>query len=620
MTNTAARGHDVSGFLSTLGKVERVEPSCSASEIRREVAMVAMRDGTRLATELFFPPRLPANAIARRTPYGRLKGEDCMLEMARRGYVVISQDVRGTGDSEPSHWDFDIYEWEDSHDFVDWVTRQEWFAGFLGSFGASYNGGTQLCMAGHSAMSAVAPEVAGLGVAPSHGVRFHMLINSYSKSVGKGKGKTPIHHGEMERLMLEETLATGYFRDPIAAEMPAAVLARYPHLHDMTGAEGRAWLWRHYNTLAPAERADLISVATESEIVTFTSTTKLNPVFGHLVDPDALMLPRTSTEELCAAIHAPALFITGWYDWCLGDTLESWKQLQLHGNDAVRRDSRLLVTPAAHNAPGYREGEADHPELRRTFRAEESPQVLLHYYEALQAGRLEEIQPVTYYLMGANEWRTATSWPPAEARPVSLHLGSGGALSWTPPQSDSPPDGYVYDPADPPPTLGGSILSYVVTPGSVDIQTLHVRDDVLVYTTPPLDADLDVVGPLRLVLYASSSALDTDFYGRLSDVFPDGRAIALQSGVLRARYRNAGDEPEVLEPGRAYRFEIDMWATANRFRAGHSLRLDICSADFPKFERNDNRAGNPGDPVTAIQKIFHDTGRPSHLVLSVLSS
>jgi len=154
----------------------------------------------------------------------------------------------------------------------------------------------------------------------------------------------------------------------------------------------------------------------------------------------------------------------------------------------------------------------------------------------------------------------------------------------------------------------------------VDVSEVQRRDDVLTYTTEPLQTDLDVVGPLRLVLYAASSAVDTDFSGRLSDVFPDGRAIQLQSGMLRARYRNPEGDPELLEPGRIYLLQIDMWATANRFKAGHRLRLDISSADFPRYDRNANRGGAPGDPIPAAQSIYHDPEHPSHLVVSVIGS
>jgi hypothetical protein len=225
---------------------------------------------------------------------------------------------------------------------------------------------------------------------------------------------------------------------------------------------------------------------------------------------------------------------------------------------------------------------------------------------------------VTYYLMGANEWRVASDWPVPEAKEVKFYLGSDGTLTSEQPQSTSPHDSYTYDPDDPTPTVGGSIVSYLYRPGSVDVSKVQTRPDVRVYTTAPLEQDLDIVGPLRMALYASSSARDTDFVVRLSDVFPDGRAIQLQSGILRARYRDLRGEPELLEPGRIYRFEIDLWATANRFKAGHRLRIDISSADFPRFDRNANRGGEAGEPIPARQTVYHDRERPSHLIAFAL--
>jgi putative CocE/NonD family hydrolase len=246
--------------------------------------------------------------------------------------------------------------------------------------------------------------------------------------------------------------------------------------------------------------------------------------------------------------------------------------------------------------------------------------LLLHWYAAVREDALDAWPKVTYYLMGANEWCAASAWPPPTARTHALYLASGDALNCDRPPRACPPDTYTYDPTDPPPTLGGAIVSTVYTPGSVDVSAVQQRADVLSYTSDVLEYDLDVVGPLRLILYASSSAIDTDFSARLSDVFPDGKAIQLQSCTLRARYRDSHDEPQLLEPGRVYRLEIDLWATANRFKAGHRLRLDISSADFPKFDRNSNRGGEPGEPIPAVQHIHHDPQRPSHLLISILPS
>ena len=182
----------------------------------------------------------------------------------------------------------------------------------------------------------------------------------------------------------------------------------------------------------------------------------------------------------------------------------------------------------------------------------------------------------------------------------------------------SEPSTYVYDPTHPTPTLGGKLLSSLYRAGSVDVSSLHERPDVITFTTAPLRSAIDVVGTLRLVLYASSNRTDTDFFARLSDVWPDGRAIELQSGAVRARYHRGHGEPELIEPGAAYCYTIEMWATANRFAKGHRIRLDICSSDFPRLERNANRGGEPGAPVTAAQTVYHDAFRPSCLLLPIL--
>jgi putative CocE/NonD family hydrolase len=220
--------------------------------------------------------------------------------------------------------------------------------------------------------------------------------------------------------------------------------------------------------------------------------------------------------------------------------------------------------------------------------------------------------------MGAGRWCAADDWPPPEATDERLYLAPEGGLAAGPPAGDAAPDRYVYDPADPTPTVGGSIVSWVYPPGSVDVSQVQERPDVLAYTTPVLTRDVDVVGQLRFVLYASSSATDTDFAVRLSDVFPDGRAIQLQNGVLRARFRDLPGDPALLEPGEVYRLEVDMWATANRFAAGHRIRVDISSADFPRLDRNSNLGGASGAPIPAEQRIHRDPDRPSHLVLPVV--
>jgi uncharacterized protein len=591
----------------------------AAAEIRRESMRVVMRDGIRLATDVYLPPRLPAPAIATRTPYGRAAPRfvSAFMAFAQRGYVVISQDCRGTGDSEPDVWDYCIYEVEDGKDFVDWVVRQDFFDGFLASFGGSYVAMTQWGMATHPRMSTIAPEVSGLRVTRST-VRQYMFVNAYPRVIGKGANRMPVSYHEVERLIEAETMSGGYFNEPLCAALPEPVLERYPELRDLSLVEAKRRLWSHFCELSSAQKAALLKTLLGISEFSYVDYWALPSVFDCLITYGVHTIPSRNATELCRSCHAPALIITGWYDWNLGDTLSSWVTFRSEAQSDVSSRSRLLITPAAHGAPGYQEGQAENPELRHDHRGNVA--LLLRWYESIRAGTTGAWPRVTYYLMGANEWRTATDWPIPEAREMSLYLAADGGLDVEPPSRPAPPDRYIYDPDDPTPTVGGSILSFLYPAGSVEVSEVQRRADVLTYTTAPLTEDLDVVGPLRLILYASSSAVDTDFAARLSDVFPDGRAIQLQTGMLRARYRHLTGAPELLEPHRVYRLEVDMWATANRFKAGHRLRLDIASADFPRFDRNANLGGESGDPVPAHQAIFHDPDHPSHLVLAVLGT
>lgn len=610
---------DISPELERLLTAGRKQPSLyTAAQVRRETVSVALRDGTRLATDLYLPPLERAPAVAMRTPYGRAKHAQAFMTFAKNGYAVIAQDVRGTGDSGPDHWDYCVYEREDGFDFVEWVTRQSWFDGFLGGCGGSYVGQTQWCMAMHPRVSTIVPQVSGLGIA-YRTVRKYMFYNAYARTVGRGADKVTAPFDQLEREMIGETLAGGYFNDPLQRPFAAALLERFPELRAMPLLEARRWLWEHYCALPSAGRAELIRCALGIEDINLIGIETLPSVFGQRIAHDAHMFPMKTSVELCRSMRAPALMITGWYDWSLNDPPATWQCLRREARDSVRSRSRLVITPAAHNAPGYHEGREQHAELDRDYHLTNITDLLLHWYAAVREGRTDEWPTVIYYLMGANEWRYAEDWPIPEAQEIALYLTAHGGLLSQLPITPCPPDQYIYDPTDPTPTVGGSIVSYVLPPGSVDVSEVQRRSDVLTYTTGCLTADLDVVGPLRLILYVSSSAIDTDFSARLSDVFPDGRTIQLQSGMLRTRHRNAeSEEPSWIDPGWVYRLEIDMWSTANRFKAGHRLRLDISSADFPRYDRNTNRGGLEGPPLRATQTVYHDSERPSHLLLQVL--
>jgi hypothetical protein len=377
-------------------------------------------------------------------------------------------------------------------------------------------------------------------------------------------------------------------------------------------------LWTHYCALDCAGRAKFVHEAFEISQVAMTDVEKLPQLFGQHISHDRHTLPCPSPVALVGSIKAAPLFRTGWYDWFLHDALKTFREIRRHGRPEVASRACLIIGPHSHNSLGYKEGLAFHPELSLVSNNLLSVNLLTGWYEAVRNDTVSEWPTVIYYLMGANVWCTAQEWPPREARECRLHLAAEGRLREQAPGAPGEATVFSYDPMDPTPTLGGCIVSFVIAPGSVDVSGAQERPDVIVFTSPVLAQDLDVVGPLRMVLYGSTTAADTDFVVRLSDVFPDGRAIQLQNGFLRARYRNLPDAASLLEPGVVYQLEIDMWATANRFRAGHRLRIDIASADFPRFDRNTNTGGLSETPSVAKQSIFHGLDRPSHLVFSVI--
>jgi putative CocE/NonD family hydrolase len=238
---------------------------------------------------------------------------------------------------------------------------------------------------------------------------------------------------------------------------------------------------------------------------------------------------------------------------------------------------------------------------------------------------------VRIFVMGRNVWRDEDDWPLARAEPARYYLHSArganslagdGVLSTEAPGSE-PADSYVCDPEDPVPTHGGGVLGDTVNfpAGPLDQRSVESRRDVLVYTSAPFAADTEVTGPVSLELYASSSALDTDFTGKLVDVAPDGTAINLTDGILRARYRDSMERASLMNPGETYRLVVDLWSTSNVFLAGHRLRVEVASGNFPRFDRNPNTGASPeagGPYAKATNVIRHDRDHPSALVVPVV--
>jgi putative CocE/NonD family hydrolase len=328
------------------------------------------------------------------------------------------------------------------------------------------------------------------------------------------------------------------------------------------------------------------------------------------------------------------LQVGGWYDIFSAGTLRNYMGVKAHGaTEAARTEQHLLMQIGGHAGFARRIGDVDFGP-----HALENPytDVILDWYDFLFKGVRNQFateKPVKVFVMGINEYRQMDDWPPPQARYVRYFLHSrgkansvrgDGSLSMSPPKSE-PSDSYVYDPGNPVPTVGGPLCcdQKHLEPGPRDQRSVENRDDVLVYSTTPWAQDLEVTGPVTMTLFVKSSAVDTDFTGKLVDVGPDGFAQDLTEGILRMRYRDSQEHASLMNPGEAYQISLDLWSTSNVFLRGHSLRLEVSSSNFPRFDRN----LNTGEEIkfarrftSATNTILHDGQHPSALVLPVMSS
>src|ERR1700677_4276427 len=341
-----------------------------------------------------------------------------------------------------------------------------------------------------------------------------------------------------------------------------------------------------------------------------------------------------SIEENYEKIQVPMLTIAAWYDIFQGGSLRNYLGMKEQaGTEAARNGQRLLVTIGGHAGGGRHIGDVDFGPAAAQF---DENDVTLEWYDYLFKGKQNEFangKPVRIFVMGLNVWRNEESWPLKQAKATSYYLNSqgkansalgDGSLATTDAKAEAT-DTYVYDPANPVPTVGGPLCcdSTHLAPGPRDQKDVEVRQDVLVYSTPPLEQSMEVTGPVTLDLYAKSSAVDTDFTAKLVDVGPDGKAINLTEGILRARFRESTKgEPKPITPGEVYEYKIDLWSTSNVFMKGHRIRLEVSSSNFPRFDRNLNTGKDSSSDsmiVKATNEFVHDAPHRSTLILPVVA-
>jgi uncharacterized protein len=582
--------------------------------------MVPMRDGAHLATDIYFPAtggvRLPGKfpAILERTPYDKDHSAGWAVEYASHGYIAISQDTRGRFASE-GVWHMMTDDVNDGHDTAAWLVRQPWSNGGFAMIGTSYVGGTQHAMAESDppGLKALVPAdaVANAGYfGMRNGGAFELRF--------------------MNWIFFTTPLGSRESRDPeTKAALEEADRHVREYLVDLPIRKGMTPL-----KLAP-EYEDWLVYA-----------------MGHGENDRYWKQPGFDVVDNTARYKdVPVYLIGGWYDsWALQTTM-TYMALTKSKKGPVK----MILGPWIHGEHSHHaHGEVD---FGPAAALDETAFHLRWYDHWLKgaANGAERDAPVKIFVMGGGSeektpdgrhlhgghWRDEWEWPLARTRWTPYFLHRDGTLSVRKPPETVASITYDFDPRRPVPTIGGNISSgeEILLQGAWDQKCspvvwncqdtlpLSARRDVVVFMTPPLERDTEVTGPIDVKLWASSSAVDTDFTAKLIDAhppshdFPGGIDMNLEDGIIRARFRNSLEKPELMKPGAVYRFTIHLYPTSNLFKAGHRIRLDISSSNFPRFDVNPNTGEPLGDyrqMITARNAVYMDQQHPSQVVLPII--
>ena len=570
--------------VSPFVPVSRADTNKYEVTVERGVA-AKMRDGVTLRADIYRPKadgKFPVLLV--RTPYDKTGEMNFGLRAAARGYVVIAQDVRGRLTSEGEWYTFKN-ESQDGYDTVEWAAALPYSNGKVGMFGGSYVGATQ-----YLAAIAKPPHLAG--ICPT------VTASNYHD------GWT--YQGGAFEQWFNESWSSGLALDTMRRRSEKG----------MKPLEG--------SKVLPLVSYPLLEAPSAAGIAPYFTDWLAHPNYDNY-------WKQISIEDHYNDIQVPVYGIGAWYDIFLGGTLRNYIRLKKEaGTEAARKGQRLQVTVGGHAGGGRKIGAVDFGEKLEA----DGDAKMLDWYDWLlkgEANGFDKEKPVRIFVMGKNEWRDEDDWPLARAKNTHYYLHSSGganglngngALNTAAPAEEKA-DQYVYDPSDAAPTIGGPLCCQALPTGSgpQDQRPAEQRADVLAYTTAAFAKDTEVTGPVSLDLYVSSSAVDTDFTGKLVDVWPNGFAQNLTEGILRLRYRNSQEKPELANPGETYHVTVDLWATSNVFLAGHKLRLEVSSSNFPRFDRNLNTGEEQARAtrmVKATNVIYHDKAHPSALIVPIV--
>jgi putative CocE/NonD family hydrolase len=601
----------------------------SLAIVERKV-MMPMRDGVRLATDIYRPKDVSSKVptVFVKTPYNfnfwdvrnRVPADmNAALTAIKRGYAYVVQNERGHFFSE-GNYDILGPPVTDGEDALDWISRQPWSNGRVGTTGCSSTAEYQMAVAaqGHAAFAAMNVQGFGAGVG---------RVGPYYEQGNWYRG------GAIQMLFI-------------------------------------TWIYGQQNQVRPmfprdASQADLVRAAKLFDLAPQMPQVDWSKALWHLPVQDILkavdgprgifadampvatggrMIQRTPNDPAWykgglwhdnMPLNVPGLWFMSWYDVSVGPNLAMYNHVRKTAKPDIADQQWAIIAPVAHcaytrAAENTIVGERSMGDARLDYQ-----EITYGFFDRFVKGetsaRLAKLPKVSYYTMGLNRWQTADTWPPRGTATQTFYLASAGkantingdgALTAAPPDADRP-DSFVYDPANPVPSYGGNVCctGNAIQAGAFDQRKNEEREDVLVYTSEPFKEGLEITGSITPTLYVSSNVKDTDFTVKILDVYPDGRAFNLDESIQRMRYRDGYDKPPAwMEAGHVYKVTLQPLTTSNYFAPGHRLRIEISSSNFPRFDRNLNTGGNNYDEsqgVPAQNRVHHSKQYPSSVAVTV---
>jgi putative CocE/NonD family hydrolase len=608
-------------FLTTQAQEDVLEQLKEIAVIDEKV-MMPMRDGIKLATDIFRPKtneQVPVIFV--KTPYNfnpwrngemRTRNYRAALDAVKRGYAYVIQNERGRYFSQ-GEWDILGVPVTDGYDAFSWLENQSWCSGKIVTTGCSSTAEWQMAVAAldHPAHAAMIPAGFGAGIG----------------RVGRYQEQGNWYRGGAQQMLFTSWLyevQNDRIRPAFPTDATQEELIRVSRSFDLA-PERPAVEWKEAFRHLPV--MDIIRALDGPVGANERMITRLPD------DPDWY---RGGLYHDHMDFGVPSLWICSWYDVSIGPNLELFNHVRKNAtNPEVRDNQYLIIAPTGHCA--FRRvsentivGERDMGDARLDY--EKITHGWMDYWlKGTNQDFLDDLPRVRYYTMGLNQWQTAETWPPEGMEMRTLYLSSKGNANtlhgdgtlMSKPVKKDVPDVFSYDPADPVPSYGGNVCCTggAIQPGSFDQRTMEERDDILVYTSKPLKQGMEVSGFIEATLYVSSDAKDTDFTIKLIDVYPDGRAYNLDETIFRARFREGFDKEVFMEDGKIYNIEMSPLSTSNFFGEGHRIRIEISSSNFPRFERNLNTGGKNYDEsegVVATNSIHHSAEYPSQIRIPVI--